>query len=380
MFATVRAIPVRFWFGCYCSPMLRPVLLFCSFLLSGLLILLSVAMVCAGDAVPQESLYLRSGTMLPGRSQSVINGQLRWEVSPGEILLVPVDTIERIDLAGATAAPNDVSPPITAPPVEVPTLAPKHPETVVAEQPERWLHVRSVTDGLADWYEQLESNAITWTRRIQFGGTFVDGNSKTDLIDVATELERNTPQLTRQIDAGGQWAKNGTKQTANRWFLNTNFDRPISAGSQWITFATSKNEYNELQHLDYRGTLSTGVGYRFFFEPKRRLIARLGPAYTVEFFNNPVDRRDNPDLFGEVELRWPIFTRTSFEQKMRVQPSLLNSELVRVFSTTGLLMDLDERERWKLRLGFQYNYNSQPNVGRLPSDYITTVSLIYLRK
>ncbi len=365
--------------------MLRPVLLFCSFLLSGLLILLSVATVCAGDAVPQESLYLRSGTVLPGRSQSVVQGQLRWEVGPGEVLLVPVEAIERIDLTAATITSEGELPPATTdantaglPPMT--TEAPKTPESVVAEQPERWLHVRSVTDGLANWYEQLESNAITWTRRIQFGGTFVDGNSKTDLIDVATELERNTPQLTRQIDAGGQWAKNGTKQTANRWFLNTNFDRPISAGSQWITFATSKNEYNELQHLDYRGTLSTGVGYRFYFEPKRRLIARLGPAYTIEFFNNPVDRRDNPDLFGEVELRWPIFTRTSFEQKMRVQPSLLNSELVRVFSTTGLLMDLDERERWKLRLGFQYNYNSHPNVGRLPSDYITTVSLIYLRK
>ncbi len=360
--------------------MLRTAWLLRWLLLNGLLILLSVATVCAGDADSQETLHLRSGAVLPGRSQSVVQGQLRWEVGPGEILLVPVEAIERIDLTAATVTSEEELLPAATTEAEAPATIPKTPETVVAEQPERWLPVRTVTDGLVNWYEELESNAITWTRRIQFGGTFVEGNSKTNLVDVITELERNTPQLTRQIDAGGQWAKNGVKQTANRWFLNTNFDRPIAAESQWVTFVTSKNEYNELQHLDYRGTVSAGVGYRFFFEPKRRLIARLGPAYTIEFFNNPVDRRDNPDLFGEIEYRWPIFPRTSLEQKMRVQPSLLNSELIRVFSTTGLLMDLDERERWKLRLGFQYNYNSQPNVGRLPSDYITTLSLIYLRK
>lgn len=353
--------------------------------LSGWLLSLSGATVCAGDGVPQEQLHLRSGAVLTGRSQAVEGGQLRWEIGPGETLLVPVSAIERIDLATAAAPSEETLPPpptVTpeTPAAEVPAVTPKSPETVVAERPERWLHVREVTDVLADWYEGLESRAITWTRRIQVGGTFVDGNSKTNLVDVIAELERNTPQLTRQIDGGGQWAKNAGKQTANRWFLNTNFDRPIAPESQWITFVTSKNEYNELQNLDYRGTVSTGIGYRFYFEPKRRLIARLGPAYTIEFFNNPVNRRDNPDLFGELEYRWPVFPRTSFEQKFRVQPSILDWQLVRVFSTTGLLMDLDERERWKLRLGFQYNYNSQPNAGRLPSDYITTLSLIYLRK
>ena len=59
---------------------------------------------------------------------------------------------------------------------------------------------------------------------------------------------------------------------------------------------------------------------------------------------------------------------------------MMNIELVRVFSTTGLMLDLDEEDRWKLRLGMQYTYNSQPNPGREPSDYTSTVSLVYTRK
>ncbi len=331
---------------------------------------LALAAVCvraqhsaAADLV--EQLTLKSGTVLDGESKAVEDGNLRWELAPGEELLIPVEWIESVELK-----PETPSPP--APP------APTTP--AAAETPPRWIDELPLAKTVADWYGQLGGAAVTWTRRIQVGGTFADGNTQTDLLDVITELERNTPLQSRQVDGGGQWARSGSKQTANRWFANSNFDWPLEEGSQWIIFLTSKNEYNELQNLDYRGTISTGLGHRFLFEPKRRLITRVGPAYTLEVFHSPNNWRESPDMFGELEVRMPLFERTSLEQKMRVQPSMLNWELVRVFSTTGLLMDLDQKERWKLRFGFNYTYNSQPNNGRLPSDYLTTLSLIYIRK
>ncbi len=316
----------------------------------------------AGELI--ERLELKSGTVLNGQSKAIEDGNLRWELAPGEEMLIPVDWIERVQ--------------IQPEPIVTPEVPVQPPATVPI--PEPWIYQLPLAKEIVDWYSQLGGAAVTWTRRIQVGGTFADGNTQTDLLDVVTELERNTPIQSRQVDAGGQWARNGSKQTANRWFINSNFDWPMEEGSQWITFLTSKNEYNELQNLDYRGTVSTGIGHRFLFEPKRRLITRFGPAYTLEIFHSPYNLRNTPDIFGELEVRWPILARTSLEQKMRVQPSMLNFELVRVFSTTGLLMDLDEKERWKLRLGFQYTYNSQPNNGRLPSDYLSTLSLVYIRK
>lgn len=311
-----------------------------------------------------ERLELKSGSVLDGQSKAVEDGNLRWELAPGEEMLIPLDWIQRVSF------------------LPEPIVTPVVPETspATAPNPEPWIYQLPLAKQVTDWYSQLGGVAVTWTRRIQVGGTFADGNTQTDLLDVITELERNTPIQSRQVDAGGQWGRNQSKQTANRWFVNSNFDWPMEEGSQWITFLTSKNEYNALQNLDYRGTVSAGMGYRFIFESKRRLIARFGPAYTVEIFHSPYNLRESPDMFGEFEARWPVLKRMSLEQKMRVQPSILNFELVRVFSTTGLLMDLDEKERWKLRLGFQYTYNSQPSNGRLPSDYLSTVSLVYLRK
>lgn len=326
------------------------------------MIVVCTSTACAAELV--EHLQLKSGTTLSGHSKAVEDGNLRWELAPGEEMLIPVEWIEKVQLDPQ--------------PIVVPAVSKTDP--AADPIPEPWIYQLPMAKQVVDWYSQLGGVAVTWTRRIQIGGTFADGNTQTDLLDVITELERNTPIQSRQVDAGGQWARNGSKQTANRWFVNTNFDWPMEEGSKWITFFTSKNEYNELQNLDYRGTISTGLGYRFMFEPKRRLIARFGPAYTLEIFRSPNSLRQTPDMFGEIEARWPVLKRMSLEQKMRVQPSILNFELVRIFSTTGVLMDLDEKERWKLRLGFQYTYNSQPNDGRLPSDYLSTLSLVYIRK
>lgn len=337
--------------------------------LKSLMLTIALVSVCAlslpaGEV--REQLELKSGATLSGYSKAVEDGHLRWELSPGQELLIPVEWIERVELQPEL------------PPSPPPAVAP--PPVTAEETPPTWIDHLPLARTVVDWYEGLGGVATLWTQRIQIGGTFAEGNTKTDLLDIASAFERNTPIQARQIDAGGQWARSGVKQTANRWFVNSNFDWPLEEGSQWITFLTSKNEYNELQNLDYRGTVSTGLGHRFLFEAKKRLIARVGPAYTVELFHSPQNWRESPDMFGELEIRWPIFEKASLEEKIRVQPSLLDWELVRVFSTTGLLMDLDQKERWKLRLGFNYTYNSQPNAGRLPSDYLTTLSLVYIRK
>lgn len=315
-----------------------------------------------------ERLTLHSGDELIGHSLDVREGLLVWRHRDGELLQIPLDQIVQLE-----TSPQPEHTEITP----APELT--DPSTVLnADDQQPWTDGIPVVETIQNSYVTASTAAVQWTQRLQIGGQFNDGNTQTDLIDIVGVLERNTVEQMRQIDVGGQWGRNQSVQTANRWWVNSNFDWPVY--QQWITFITSKNEYNEPANLDYRGTVSSGGGYRFWYEEKRRLIVRFGPAYTIEIFRSPSNTRQTPDMFGEVEMRWPIYDRTSLEQKMRVQPSLLNMELVRVFSTTGLLVDLDENARWKLRLGLQYQYNSQPNPGRVPSDYMTTLSLVYQRK
>lgn len=341
-------------------------------------VVIAVALpVCAADDRLPELLTLETGDQLRGYSQGVVDGELLWEPDEGQPVRIPLDLVSRLEVAPEVAAPTE-SVVEDLPPSPGATLT--EPDDLAAKEDPAWIETVPLINVVPKTYHFVMGSANVWTQRINLGGQFIDGNTQTDLVNLMVNFENGTPREMRQLDLIGQWGRNRSRQTANKWILNGNFDWPLDADNKWISYFTNKNEYDALANLDYRGTFGTGIGYRFLNEPKRRFITRVGPAYTIEVFREPADHRESPDLFAEVEVRWGLFRRTSFETKTRVQPSLMDVELVRVFSTSGLMVDLDEEDRWKLRLGMQYTYNSQPNPGREPSDYTTTVSLVYTRK
>lgn len=361
--------------------------IFAGFVWAVLVLTGGVTTAVRADAEPEalhERVFLKGGRELEGVSRGVEDGFLRWELGAGQELRIPLDWIDRMEVS--TGREEEIPPAPTVPPGSVPpaTGTPKPDQPADAEPP--WTNKVPLVAPALNIYQGVQKTAVVWARQVTIGGTFTEGNARTQALNVVSVLERNTPQNSRQMDVGGQLARNAGKQTANRWWLNSNFDWSMKEAfgwdvtDPWIVFITSKNEYNALANLNYRGTVSTGVGYRFYFEPKKRLITRFGPAFTIESFKDPAQTRTTPDMFAELELRWPLFDRTSFEQKLRVQPNMANFELVRVFSTTGLSIDLDEKDRWKLKLTVQTDYVSIPNPGRKPTDVTSIISVVYQRK
>jgi putative salt-induced outer membrane protein YdiY len=237
--------------------------------------------------------------------------------------------------------------------------------------------VSSPTFGDRLWND-FSDGFLEWTSRISLGARSLSGNSKQNFIDFAADFEKKEETRATQINLQGQFGESENKVVANRWFANSTTD--FYRGDQWLLFAKLMDQYDQLQNLDYRGTFSAGVGYRFFFEESRRFIVRLGPGVTTEFFHNPSDNRTTPDIFSEVEIRLPIWDRLKWEQKTTVFPSLSELAVARAQSQTSFLYAFDEKERWSLKVGFQYQYISEPNPGRLPNDFTTNLSIVYLRK
>ena len=228
------------------------------------------------------------------------------------------------------------------------------------------------------FWNEFSDGFLEWTSRISLGARSLSGNSKQNFIDFAADFEKKEETRATQINLQGQFGESDDKVVANRWFANSTTD--FYRGEHWLLFAKLMDQYDQLQNLDYRGTFSAGLGYRFFFEENRRLIVRLGPGVTTEFFHNPSDNRTTPDLFSELELRLPIWDRLKWEQKTTVFPSLSELAVARANSQTSFLYAFDEKERWSLKVGFQYQYISEPNPGRLPNDFTTNLSIVYLRK
>lgn len=340
------------------------------FLATLILMVVPVAVrAAAPDQRAHEMLYLQNGDRMTGWSHGVGEQGLDWELPHGERVVIPLDEIDRLDpsgtavgadapvgAAGAIANP----PPALSPEVE-PLSEPPHPLP-------RWRQA----------LHALSSDIYDWTKRLSFGGRFVSGNSKETNIDIAALFEKKSDNRFSQVNAGGQFGEVNGNRGIHRWFANSTTDLTID--EPWIWFLNVNDEYNERQNLDYRGTVATGPGLRVYNEDKKRVILRSGPAVTVEFFHKPSSNRVSPDWFSEIELRWPLTDAMQFEHRMTVNPSLHDISLVRATSNSAILWALDHEKRWNFRFGVQYQYISQPNAGREPHDYWTTLQIVYQKK
>lgn len=237
------------------------------------------------------------------------------------------------------------------------------------------------------WYEAARSTyafsskkTSEWTKRFEFGGTWVEGNSQTTEGYVGGVFERQMEKVFYQLDWNGRHTTANQEVTQSRWQVNSTTDFSKQNDSKWILFLTNKHLFDRLADLNYRGTYAGGVGYRFYNEPDKRLILRVGPGGTYEKYDPPVDSRLTFDAFTEIEAKWPILDRTQVEYKSTYTPSMEDWHIFRVTSNYGLLIDLDESKAWALKVSLRHDHNSEPNPERKPDDFTTMLSVVYSRK
>ena len=352
------------------------------------ILLLTASITGIAKIAEAETLILSNGEQLDGSAKGVLDGRLMWLMLSGEQKEIPFDAIQQIDYS-ATDESNEVE----QADLVIDTTESKK-EAADSPEDKKVDNAVVTADGIQDVddkvdltiYEHMEEvwhntcdNVCHWTKRVELGARFLDGNSNDDFINIGMLFEHRAGRRFTEIDGNGQWGRSEGIKNTNRWNLNSTTDFDKDAEGKWIYFVSTKNRYDEFENLDYRGTLSGGLGYRFYNEPERRLIVRVGPAVTYEIFNNPRVTRTTADIFAELEIRWPVSDRAHFENKTTIFPSVDSLDVFRLTMDTGLLIKIDEAEKWLLKLGLLYNYNSQPNMGRQKADYTTSVSLVYSR-
>lgn len=315
--------------------------------------------------IEEEQLFLKGGRQFSGTSLGFQDGNIRWTFSDGIEMLVPLASIERLEYPRPDFK-EDPDGAIDAERFDTPADTPE-------QDPGYW---KKFGDSC---YQALHSVARS-TKRIEFGARFLNGNSDTDFLDLGGRFEKNAGNWVSQLEFEGQYVQKDGETSANRWTADYTMDYDSGDDGRWILFVTNKNEYDEFENLDYRGTYSGGIGYRFNGTMGRRLVLRVGPAATVEVFRDPDNTRTTPDAFGETELIWPVTDWLIYEARSNIRSSLADQEIFRVVSNHGLIMQLDDKGRWSLKLGMRYEYNSKPNPNRLKADYTSSVLVVYTRK
>jgi putative salt-induced outer membrane protein YdiY len=363
-----------------------------AFVAAGLLYALAAA-----AQLPSETLVLKNGERLDGTAAGISDEGLRWRMSYGGELDIPLQLIERFETRPA-APPTQRAEETALVPAALPAASPADlPEKPTSAEPKLDPAIEPasaevppvVTEPLPlveAWYEAtrstyafLSGQTSQWTKRFELGGTWVDGNSETSEAYIGGVFERQFDRVFHQLEWNGRHTTAGYEVTQSRWQFNGTTDLAKDKKAKWILFATHRHLLDQLADLNYRGTYASGIGYRFFNEKEKRLIARLGPAATVEKFDPPLGTRVTPDLFAEVEAKWPVYDRTLLEYKGTFTPSLDEIGVFRMTSNYGVLVKLDQKECWAMRVGLRHDHNSQPNPGKKEDDFTTMFSVIYTR-
>lgn len=350
-----------------------------------LCVIFTLSMGFTGVSNGEETLYLKSGENLTGESVGIEEGNILFRLSDGEVRPIVLGLVDRLEFHSSKegsdgpiqlmehqveqegAVPPAVPPLITADPLD--EVAPKSGSDSVDDTA-----IDQIENYVDDYWEYVE----IWTKRLELGGTFLGGNTDRDYITTSLQLEKSDNDNLFEFEIGGRWGQSNGVRDANRWYGNATLD--VARTTDWIVFVTNKNTYDEFENLDWRGTISSGLGYRFINEKEKRLILRVGPGGTREIYNSPRLRRTTFDVFVEVELQWPLSDHAKLEHKQTWTPSVDNVQVLRVTTESGLLFKLDNKDRWNLKFGLLQTYNSRPNAGRKKSDYTGSVSLVYTRK
>jgi len=341
-----------------------------------------------GDDTGPETLYLKDGQHLSGESIGLEEGNILFRLPDGEVRPILLGLVDRLEyramqpevdssaqeekllVNGEGDAQSGLPPMMTA---ELEGEIPPGPE------PE-FMNVLPL-DQIEEYYDRCWEQVEVWTKRLELGGTFLGGNTDRDYVTTGLFLEKSDNDNLFEFEIGGRWGESNGVRDANRWYGNATLD--VARTTDWIVFVTNKNTYDEFENLDWRGTISSGLGYRFINEKDKRLIVRLGPGGTREIYNSPTLRRTTFDIFAELEFRWPLSDHAQLEHKQTWTPSMDTgtvSSILRVTTETGLLFKLDNKDRWNLKFGLLQIYNSSPNAGRKKNDYTGSVSLVYTRK
>lgn len=261
----------------------------------------------------------------PGQVSEVLLGRERETGLPAE-LLAGVEDEEEDPVEGATPvaqAPTEEAVPSPAAPVENPP----------------------------DW-------------KLEVGVNLTGKQGNTEKVDVSFRVEAEMERRFDRLNLYGRYSY-GTNNGV------TSSDELI-LGARYVNFLLNKVgifvreefEQDEFEGLDARSTSAAGLTYQFRNDERLRIEARSGLSYRYEKYTSG-GNEDFPGMDMGFDVTWQFVDWARFKGSYTFLPSVDTSLEEFIFEQdSGFDLPLDNKEFWKLRLGFNSQYNSDVDPGR----------------
>lgn len=270
--------------------------------------------------------------------------------------------------------PVDLDANLLAPPAQPPSAEPATgAEGIVVEE----MDVMRLPDLLHTWCCESTWFRFTAPQRFEVGGNMTSGTRNGWTTLTKSIWSEDNKWIKSRSEISGRMVTVEEERSSNEWIALTTTDVK-SQTSPWLLFSKMSAEYDEIEQLSLRSTLSGGIGYRIgkLGEANRFIIVRVGPTATYERYFRPRREEWTPQMLAEIEAKH-AFERLTLEHRSSVYPSFDGEEGIRLQNESGLLIPLDDKRFWSCRFGYRHTYNDNHNADVQPNDFELSFTVVF---
>jgi hypothetical protein len=167
--------------------------------------------------------------------------------------------------------------------------------------------------------------------------------------------------------------ENGNK-TADDWKAGVDYSAFFTGTSVW--YARTELSKDKIKNIDLRSNSAFGIGRKLRKNEKQDLEVRLGLGYTYESYSGLTPDFSSAGLDMAVINKQTIGWAT-MNNSLTYTPSFKDFSNYRVLHETTFDLPINAGDFWKLRMGVNNDYQSQPagNATKLDTTYFTALIL-----
>jgi putative salt-induced outer membrane protein YdiY len=220
--------------------------------------------------------------------------------------------------------------------------------------------------------EEVTTNK--WEVTASTGATVTRGNSETLLFTADVLGLRKWTQDELRLGADGSYGEDHDVKNNERLHGFGQFNKLFT--DRFYGYARADALHDGISDIEYRLTLSPGVGYYFIKTDRMSLSGEVGPA--VIFEKQGDDSTTYFTLRVAERFEYQLTERARFWQSAEWLPQVddFNNYLLNV--EVGIETDISDH--WKLRVFAVDNYDNEPAPGRKANDIKLVAALAYAFK
>jgi putative salt-induced outer membrane protein YdiY len=210
-----------------------------------------------------------------------------------------------------------------------------------------------------------------WDTSAAVGLSLTKGNSDTLLVNANIQTARKWAQNELNLGADLTYGENDGEKNAESYRGYAQYNRLFT--DRWFAYLRFEGLHDGIADIDYRFTLSPGVGYYFIKTTNTTARAEIGPGYVIQKLGGEED--DYITLRLAERLDHKFSDRAKLWQAVEYLPQV--DDFANYIINAELGVETAITKKFKLRTYVQDTYTSRPAKGRKNNDVKLVGAIAY---